>query len=87
MECKWWREKGEGIGQQAVVGPNEIADHVKSRKYKKYMLLMKKLQYLTIDWVYGDVKNGQLRLTDKKKGESGAVTALIFIEPKLFSRH
>lgn len=51
------------------------------------MLLMKHLQYLTIDWVYGDVKNGQLRLTDKKKGESGAVTALIFIEPKLFSRH
>ena len=46
---------------------------------------MKHLQYLTIDWVYGDVKNGQLRLTDKKKGESGAVTALIFIEPKLFS--
>lgn len=32
IECKWWREKGEGIGQQAVVGPNEIADHVKSRK-------------------------------------------------------
>lgn len=45
------------------------------------MLLMKNLQYLTIDWVYGDVKNDQLRLTDEKKSKSGAVTALIFIEP------
>lgn len=45
------------------------------------MLLMKNLQYLTIDWVYGDVKNDQLSLTDQKKSKSGAVTALIFIEP------
>lgn len=45
------------------------------------MLLMKNLQYLTIDWVYGDVKNDQLRLTYKKKSKSGAVRALIFIEP------